>query len=228
MASVKMFCVLPKRRDISDQEFHDHWRHPHGTLGTQISTVRRYVQSHRIADERVDFDESRRYEGIVEVWFDSAADARGMPDHPTYQRHLIPDEPNFIDMDGIEFVYTDEHVVRTAPDPREGTEEATLLWDERRRPTTIKLIQVFRDSAPRPDSTGEAQLARRVGALRHTICTPNAAVHSVDRPSIAAVRELWWPTVTEFHRGITGDDDAWDLILNSPATTALYQAERLL
>ncbi len=227
MASIKMFCVLPKRHDISDQEFHDHWRHPHGTLATTISTARHYVQSHRVADDVVDAMGRPRYEGVVEVWFDNAADALGMPEHPMYKKHLAPDEPNFIDMAGIDYVFTDENVIRTAPDPREGADEATLTWDERRRPIATKLIQVFHGEAPDPGSPQESALARRVGAVRHTVCIPNAAVHSADRPNIAGVRELWWPTVTEFRQGIAGDQKAWHLLAGSPAATALYQAERL-
>ena len=33
---IRFFALLPRRPDIDRQRFHDHWRHPHGTMGRQI------------------------------------------------------------------------------------------------------------------------------------------------------------------------------------------------
>src|SRR3546814_3222287 len=48
MHSIKILATVPRRKDISEQQFHDHWRHPHGTLSKKIACLRGYVQSHRI------------------------------------------------------------------------------------------------------------------------------------------------------------------------------------
>src|SRR3546814_6359332 len=46
--SIKILATIPRRKDISEQQFHDHWRHPHGPLSKKIACLRGYVQSHRI------------------------------------------------------------------------------------------------------------------------------------------------------------------------------------
>jgi uncharacterized protein (TIGR02118 family) len=79
---IKFFGLIPRRSDISSQEFHDHYRHPHGTLGRQIPTFRDYVQSYQIHSPLLGPDQTR-FEAVAEVWFDTVGDAGGQLWWPT-------------------------------------------------------------------------------------------------------------------------------------------------
>src|SRR3546814_18656540 len=87
-----------RRKDISEQQFHDHWRHPHGTLSKKIACLRGYVQSHRIVSPLLP-DTQLAYDGITELWYDSLDDALNMGKDPAHRKYNIPDEPLFVDMD---------------------------------------------------------------------------------------------------------------------------------
>lgn len=228
MPKIKMFCALPRRRDISAQAFHDHWRHPHGTLGSTISTVRNYVQSHRI--ETVILDETQsHYDGIVEVWFDSVDDAIALPDHPAYKRHLVPDEPRFIDMDRIRYVFTNEEILFSGPDASDPSlDAADLNWNECNRATSIKLIQFFsEDISSTRDENYYRELGLSLGAFRHAFCTANDKIHP-STPPFKGVRELWWPTLSAFEAGVSANPNALEKLTKktNPTSTMLMIAER--
>src|SRR3546814_17510636 len=74
MHSIKILATIPRRKDISEQQFHDHWRHPHGTLSKKIACLRGYVQSHRIVSPLLPATQLA-YDGITELWSDSLDDA---------------------------------------------------------------------------------------------------------------------------------------------------------
>src|SRR3546814_13820738 len=70
MHSIKILATIPRRKDISEQQFHDHWRHPHVTLSKKIACLRRYVQSHRIVSPLLPATQLA-YDGITQLWDDS-------------------------------------------------------------------------------------------------------------------------------------------------------------
>ncbi|MDB5715200.1 MAG: hypothetical protein JWO15_2597 [Sphingomonadales bacterium] len=226
MAYIKMFCALPQKTGVTAQYFHDHWRHPHGSLGLEISTNLHYVQTHRI-DSAVLPDSQSRYEGVVEVWFADVDAAAGLPDDPLYQRYLVPDEPNFIDMDGIRFLFTDEEVLDPGPAlPHHRAED--LFWKEPERATSIKLLQLVEIDGALPwAQEKDIHLGRQIGAFRHTRCHVNSDLHP-DGCSFIGVRELWWPTVTAFEEGVERCPQAFHELLDRPrvAATLLGTAER--
>ncbi len=83
-----MFGCIPRRPDVSVEYFHDHWRHPHGTLGRHISTMRAYVQSHQTHSNLLDEADQVRFEGCAEIWFDSDEDAKAFPQELIYARDI--------------------------------------------------------------------------------------------------------------------------------------------
>lgn len=226
MAEIKMFCALPRRPDVTSQYFHDHWRHPHGSMGLEIPTNRRYIQTHRIPSSQLP-ESQARYEGIVEVWFDDATAARDLPDNPQYQRYLVPDEPRFVDMRGIRFLFTDEEILDPGPAVPHSSEE-DLFWKEEQRATSIKLLQLVEaDGELAWLQNNDIDLGRQIGALRHVRCHVNRDLHS-ENAAFVGVRELWWPTVTAFEEGVARNPGAFRLLVNRPAAAAtmLGTAER--
>ena len=104
---VKVFALIPRKKDISEQQFHEHWAGPHAQLALRITTLRRYVQSHRVAP-KLDGLPEPPYDGIAEVWFDDAEAAAGMGEDPNYVDHAHADEPNFIDTEQLSFIAIEE------------------------------------------------------------------------------------------------------------------------
>jgi len=52
---IKAFALLPKKPGISDEQFHSHWRVCMRKLALRITSLRRYVQSHRLPQPIPDF-----------------------------------------------------------------------------------------------------------------------------------------------------------------------------
>src|SRR4051812_5615596 len=97
---------------------HDHSRHPHGTWGAGMRTLRGYVQSHQV-DTKMLGPEQRRYECVAEMWLDGPAHLESLSSDPILTSLLVPDAPNFLDTSRpISFAATEE-VIRatTAEDP---------------------------------------------------------------------------------------------------------------
>src|SRR3546814_20271594 len=114
MHSIKILATIPRRKDISEQQFHDHWRHPHGTLSKKIVCLRGYVQSHRIVSPLLP-DTQLAYAGITELWYDSLDDALNMGKAPAHRKYNIPDEPLFLPLLGIKFTLFDSTINHSRP-----------------------------------------------------------------------------------------------------------------
>src|SRR3546814_4394636 len=72
-------------------------------------------------------------------------------------------------------------------------------------------------------------LGDRIGAFRHVRSFAIDAVHKGTSPFIGA-RELWWPTLSDFERGVAGDRAAFDALLAQAGQhyTMLASAERVI
>lgn len=109
---VKLTCLVRRRAGMSPDEFHAYWRDRHGPL--VLSTVHgghvlRYEQHHRPLDDYGPEDDGG-YDGVTEQWFSSMDDYRaslGEADFPDVWADLA----NFLDVDRLAFVLTEEPVV---------------------------------------------------------------------------------------------------------------------
>lgn len=233
MPSKKMFGAMARKKDISSQEFHDHYRHPHGTMGMQISTLREYVQSHQIDTDLLDGSQ-RRFEAIAELWFDNGSDLLELRGEPTMSSYLNDDEFRFVDMKQTRLFIGEEEVLTSQPGAAvRQADAANGKWRLSNRPLSVKVIQFIAPEAG-PDwcSKEDEALGHRLGAYRHVRChptTPNSFVPArVGRPpDFIGARELWWPTLTEFRNAVAADEDAWRrLVVRDHVHTLLAQAER--
>jgi hypothetical protein len=227
MSKVKVFVALPRKKGVTEQYFHDHWRHPHATWGLSMSGRAHYVQSHRLITKCLG-DSQTRFDGIAEIWFDNESDAAAYNQDPIYKEKLAPDEPNFIDMRNVRFVVAAEEVLMSEPQLREGSNSEDLGWREQDKPVTIKLMQLFEPSVTNWASQEDGELGRKIGAFRHVRCTPNALVHAKGA-FVSGIRELWWPTLSAFESGVSSAPDAWTALTQTPTlSTLLVSAERHL
>lgn len=230
--SKKLFGLMARREDLSPQAFHDHYRHPHGTLGLGISSLRDYVQSHQIHTDVLGAEQTR-YEAIAELWFDNEQDIVDFRKEPMMVGFLNEDEWRFVDMKRSAHFIGSEEVISSGAELSESSDPAERAFRLHNRPISVKLLQFF------PATLGanwyledERNVGRRLGAVRHVLCHPTTPTvmgraESSRPPSFAGVRELWWPTKTAFERAVAENPDAWALLTSVPEMhTVLAQAER--
>jgi uncharacterized protein (TIGR02118 family) len=227
MPKLKMFAAIPRRPDISSQKFHDHWRHPHGTMARRIPLIRKYAQGHQIHCDLLGPDQTR-FEGIAEVWVDSIDDAQYFPGEPVYASELVPDEPNFIDLKNLKFLLTTEDVLVSGAARCNELGVGDALWFDDDRAVNIKIIQLVEAENKTPwRNDRDIDLGLQIRALRHVCSSPVAEIHGATPPFIG-VRELWWPTLSAFREGVDRAPEAWAELINRPgkAFTALVHSER--
>lgn len=233
MSRKKLFGLMARKDGMSVQEFHDHYRHPHGTMGMQISTLCAYVQSHQI-DTPLLGESQRRYEAIAELWYENANDLLDFRNEPTMRTYLNDDEPNFVDLKATRLFIGEEEVLSSKPDAAlVETDRANGEWRLANRPVSVKVLQfVAPEAGPGWCTEEDESLGRRLGVFRHVRChptTPSTVVPSrkARAPDFIGVRELWWPTVTAFHQAVEADASAWQaLSARDHVHTLLAQAER--
>lgn len=118
---VKMIFAIRRLPHLSAEEFHHYWRTNHAKLAQKnlpILRAKRYVQTHTLDTP---FNEVLRasrgggepYDGIVELWWDSAEDleaAFGTPEGAKASEELLEDEKRFIDLPRSALWFAQEEV----------------------------------------------------------------------------------------------------------------------
>jgi uncharacterized protein (TIGR02118 family) len=111
---IKLCILVPRRKDLTLQEFSDHWKNIHGPLfASQPDAkkyVRRYIQAHSTGESLNQFP-TAPYDGIAQLWFDKMEDIPMIFETENYFKVIAPDEEKFIDRQNIQWIYTTEHVV---------------------------------------------------------------------------------------------------------------------
>ncbi|MDO9410849.1 EthD domain-containing protein [Patulibacter sp.] len=216
---IKVFALIPRRPDVPVEEFHDHWRHPHGDLALRITTMQGYLQSHRLAAPGGGLVDPP-YEGIAEVWFDDLATAAGMGEDPNYVEGCHADEPLFIDVDRLAFLMTEPDVIAPGPPVPQDAPGVKLLL----------LLPADDDGAGAvgPSREQEHELGERLGATRHVLCRPSSEAYADDAPPYGGVRELWWPDRRAYEAGRDGAPDAWKQLVGSTTEALLATEHRVL
>jgi uncharacterized protein (TIGR02118 family) len=120
---IKLVFCLRRRADLSREEFQRHWRETHAPLVRERGPalgIRRYVQVHTLpagtsaalaASRAVEEDE---YDGVAELWWDSAESLAAAVSTPEGQRagaELLEDERRFIDLARSPIFLAEESVV---------------------------------------------------------------------------------------------------------------------
>src|SRR5215469_18745182 len=119
---VKLVFAIRRRKELSEEDFHQYWLTRHGPLvRTFAEALRasRYVQSHTISEDiGLVFRKARgmkdTYDGVAEVWWDSlevmtalGGSAQGLD----AARALMQDEAKFIDFENSAMFITEEHEI---------------------------------------------------------------------------------------------------------------------
>ena len=79
---IRVFVCIRKLAHLSDEQFHAHWRHPHGTLTRRLRQLRGYVQCHGIGP--LPGLTTTPYLGVPMIWLDGLADLAAMTADPAF------------------------------------------------------------------------------------------------------------------------------------------------
>jgi len=190
---IKIFYLIPKRPDISDEQFHRHWREVHAQFALRITGLRRYVQSHRI--KHGGFGLSCPYEGVAEVWFDSLEAARQMQQSREYREGAFADEPNFIDTSRLAWIATQENVVLDGPAMAKDTPGVKALFFPKRKPAlSVADFQTYWRTKHGPI------VPKTPGLRRYVQCHVLSETYQGSVPTYDGVAELWWPDLTSLEK----------------------------
>jgi uncharacterized protein (TIGR02118 family) len=114
---IKLICFLRRKQDMSEADFHSHWREVHGPLVKSTKSGQyavAYEQNHRIAGLPREFPASD-FDGVTIQWYRSVDDFIASTQEPDYA--LIADDmTKFLDLERLTFILT---------------EEAEVIWDDR-------------------------------------------------------------------------------------------------
>jgi uncharacterized protein (TIGR02118 family) len=111
---IKVSILMVRRRDLTYEQYIEHWRDIHGPLfASQPASrqyVRRYIQNH-ITGDALPGTTTSKFDGIAEIWFDDLGGAKAFFASDSYRRNVIPDEEAFMDRKRCELLFTHEHNV---------------------------------------------------------------------------------------------------------------------
>lgn len=227
---IKVLALLPKKPDISNEQFHRHWREIHAQLALHIKTLKRYVQSHRLPQQPVGFS-SAPYEGVAEVWFDTLETALGLRTNPAYLEGAYRDEPNFIDTSGLAFLLTQENVVVPGPSFAKDTRAVKLLALVKRKPGMS--VAEFQDYWR---NTHAPLVPRTPHLLRYVQCHVVPAMYEADTPPLYdGIAELWWSDIAKLQEAWASPEiqveqlpDAQKFIDGRNSTALLAEENRVI
>src|SRR3546814_5866328 len=82
---------------------------------------------------------------------------------PAHRKYNIPDEPLFVDMDGLKFTFFEEDIIRSRP-AVDDPDDAAVQWSPTEWSVSVKILQLVKaDGNPRSEEhTSELQSLMRI------------------------------------------------------------------
>ena len=109
---VKVIALLPRRADLSREEFERYARETHSPLVARFPGLRRLVRNFVLVAPP---DPAATYDAVFEIWFDDLAAMEAAFASPQGQAE-IADGPNFLDMERFRLLVVQEEEVPPARD----------------------------------------------------------------------------------------------------------------
>jgi len=122
---LKPIVCMRRKAGMSQETFEAYWRDHHGPLVRRHADtlrIRRYAQLHPAPEGLSEAIRSARgipgrYDGMAELWFDSADDLKATAEDPAAQRaraEIAADEVEFMDLEGSALPMATEDVFKEA------------------------------------------------------------------------------------------------------------------
>ena len=121
----KVITLMKRRQGLSVEDFQHQWLTRHAGLAAQTPGLRRYVQSHTLAQGYARGE--RFYDGISEMWFDDAAAWLAASAEPAHAAALAADEATLIDAGRKVVMPVEALVVKDGPIPLDGVKNVEFV-----------------------------------------------------------------------------------------------------
>lgn len=102
----KMVGLLPRRSDMSPEQFRDYWTTTHAEITSKVPGLRSYVQNICLPDENGD----PAYDGVAVLGFDDAASMAKALATPEWEA-VLADVANFVDGSRIVIMTGEDNIV---------------------------------------------------------------------------------------------------------------------
>lgn len=217
---IKLFGLLHKRDDISQRQFHAHWRGPHAEHALKLVPVlQRYVQNHKAAKPYPNMNPP--CDGSPEVWLEDIEASVELNTMPEYMTGAYIDEPNFMRVRS-EGVVVSEQVVIAGPPIAKNAKLTKALFFLKRNPSLS--AEQFREQWLAHDRP----LFTRAAHAQRFVRSPTLAQTYVGgEATYDGVEELWWPSLAAWEKDRKGAINKNDLrlLLDLEGTTAMFVDE---
>ena len=187
---------ITRKPSLSDAEFHRYWKDTHGPIAARIAQTWRYEQSHRIPLEGT----NSPYDGAAEAWIEDHAAMDALRTSAEYVNGALADEPNFIDMNRVEWLVTQDHVIKDGP---QTPQQVKGIFQLKRKPGMN--LEDFRQYWTTVHGPIVCELP---GLQRYVQCHTIDAAYRYAEPKWDGVAQLW-----------VKDLAAWDTLVNSQEFT---------
>ena len=187
---------ITRKPSLSDEEFHRYWKDTHGPIAARIAQTWRYEQSHRIPLEGT----NSPYDGAAEAWIEDHAALDALRTSAEYVNGALADEPNFIDMNRVEWLVTHDHVIKDGP---QTPQQVKGIFQLKRKPGMN--LEDFRQYWIEVHGPIVCELP---GLQRYVQCHTIDAAYRYAEPKWDGVAQLW-----------VEDLAAWDTLVNSQEFT---------
>lgn len=102
----KMIGLMPRRPDMSPEEFRQYWNTTHAEITAKVPGLRSYVQNMCVPDDNGE----PAYDGVAVLGFDDAAGMEKALTTPEWEE-VMADVPKFLDVDRVVIMIADDNVV---------------------------------------------------------------------------------------------------------------------
>jgi uncharacterized protein (TIGR02118 family) len=185
---IHLLYFITRKASLSEAEFHRYWRETHGPIAAKIPQLYRYEQSHRIPFEGT----NSSYDGAAESWLEKEADFSALRSTPEYVNGALADEPNFIDLNRVEWMVTKDHVILAGPQTPQLTK---AIFQLKRKPGMS--LADFRNYWV--DVHGPI-VKRLPGLRRYVQCHAIDAAYQYAEPRWDGVAQLWVDSPEAYQR----------------------------
>ena len=182
---VKLVAFFKRKPGISVEQFQQHWRTTHADLVVRQRGLGRYVQNHTLASGYRTREPD--YDGVAEAWFDSTQSMRELEPSAEY-RAVREDEANFLDVDSLGAVITNEVVIVDGQVPEPCVKMIAFL--NKRPDVTVEFFQSYWRETHGPIA------ARIPGNRRYVQCHARPGIYAAGRsPAFDGIPISWFDDV---------------------------------
>ena len=113
---IKLVGMMHRKAGMTVEDYQAYWLDVHAQLIAKVPGLRRYVQSHSMAEAYGDFPQA--YDGMAEAWFDDVEAYRAAVASPEWQA-AVADAANFIGPGGARLLAMEVPIIDAFPSARE-------------------------------------------------------------------------------------------------------------